>query len=120
MPSGNGSRPWAKLCCVEIEPGSARENGYYERFNACFRDELLNGEIFYIVRRSNRDEAVETALHYETAAFSHRIQNNRSRNLHSHVGKVIVARNFKSDQTLGLAITSSDAGPARLAHIPGA
>ena len=27
--------------------GSPRENGYCESFNARFRDELLNGEIFY-------------------------------------------------------------------------
>jgi len=30
-----------------IEPGSPWENGYIESFNARFRDELLNGEIFY-------------------------------------------------------------------------
>lgn len=30
-----------------IEPGSPWENGYCESFNARFRDELLNGEIFY-------------------------------------------------------------------------
>jgi transposase InsO family protein len=30
-----------------IEPGSPWENGYVESFNARFRDELLNGEIFY-------------------------------------------------------------------------
>ena len=30
-----------------IEPGSPRENGYIESFNARLRDELLNGEIFY-------------------------------------------------------------------------
>ena len=29
-----------------IEPGSPWENGYCESFNARFRDELLNGEIF--------------------------------------------------------------------------
>lgn len=31
-----------------IEPGSPWENGYCESFNAKLRDELLNGEIFYI------------------------------------------------------------------------
>ena len=31
-----------------IKPGSPWENGYCESFNARFRDELLNGEIFYI------------------------------------------------------------------------
>ena len=30
-----------------IELGSPWENGYCESFNARFRDELLNGEIFY-------------------------------------------------------------------------
>jgi putative transposase len=30
-----------------IEPGSPWENGYCESFNARFRDELLNGELFY-------------------------------------------------------------------------
>ena len=30
-----------------IEPGSPGENGYCESFNARFRDEFLNGEIFY-------------------------------------------------------------------------
>ena len=36
-----------------IEPGSPWENGYCESFNARFRDELLNGEIFYGLKRSN-------------------------------------------------------------------
>ena len=30
-----------------IQPGSPWENGYCESFNGKFRDELLNGEIFY-------------------------------------------------------------------------
>ena len=30
-----------------IEPGSPWENGYVESFNGKFRDELLNGELFY-------------------------------------------------------------------------
>jgi len=33
-----------------IEPGSPWENGYCESFNDQFRDELLNGEIFYRLR----------------------------------------------------------------------
>ncbi len=33
-----------------IEPGSPWENGHCERFNARFRDELLNGEVFYSLR----------------------------------------------------------------------
>lgn len=35
-----------------IEPGSPWENGYIESFNARFRDELLNGEIFYSIREA--------------------------------------------------------------------
>jgi putative transposase len=32
---------------ASIEPGSPWENGYCESFNSKFRDELLNGEVFY-------------------------------------------------------------------------
>ncbi|WP_156875009.1 IS3 family transposase [Sulfitobacter alexandrii] len=35
-----------------IEPGSPWENGYCESFNARFRDELLNGEIFFSLREA--------------------------------------------------------------------
>ena len=35
-----------------IEPGSPWENGYIESFNARFRDELLDGEIFYSLREA--------------------------------------------------------------------
>ena len=35
-----------------IEPGSLWENGYNESFNGKWQDELLNGEIFYILREA--------------------------------------------------------------------
>ena len=35
-----------------IEPGSPWENGYCESFNARLRDELLNGEIFFTLKKS--------------------------------------------------------------------
>ena len=35
-----------------IEPGSPWENGYCESFNARFRDELLNGELFYRLKEA--------------------------------------------------------------------
>ena len=35
-----------------IEPGSPWENGYCESFNARFRDELLDGEIFFSLREA--------------------------------------------------------------------
>ena len=38
---------WSRAQTAYIEPGSPWENGYCESFNARFRDELLNGEIFY-------------------------------------------------------------------------
>ena len=48
-------RDWIKLVgskTVYIEPGSPWENGYCESFNARFRDELLNGEIFYTLKEA--------------------------------------------------------------------
>jgi hypothetical protein len=35
-----------------IEPGSSWENGYCESFNAKFRYDLLNGEVFYTLREA--------------------------------------------------------------------
>ena len=35
-----------------IKPGSPWENGYCESFNSRFRDELLNGEVFYSLREA--------------------------------------------------------------------
>ena len=46
-------RQWIKAVGAEtvyIEPGSPWENGYCDSFNARFRDELLNGVIFYTLR----------------------------------------------------------------------
>ena len=43
-------RDWIAAVCAKtayIEPGSPWENGYCESFNARFRDELLDREIFY-------------------------------------------------------------------------
>jgi len=43
-------RGWLERVGVKtlfIEPGSPWENGYVESFNGKFRDELLNGELFY-------------------------------------------------------------------------
>ena len=34
------------------QPGSPRQNGYVESFNARLRDELLDGEIFYTLREA--------------------------------------------------------------------
>ncbi len=48
-------RHWIKAVGAEttyIESGSPWENGYCESFNARFRDELLNGEIFYSLKEA--------------------------------------------------------------------
>ena len=48
-------REWLDEVDVEtlfIEPGSPWENGYVESFNGKFRDELLNGEIFYTLKEA--------------------------------------------------------------------
>jgi len=37
---------------VYITPGSPWKNGFIERFNGIFRDELLNGEIFYTLQEA--------------------------------------------------------------------
>jgi putative transposase len=48
-----------------IEPGSPWENGYCESFNARFRDELLNGEIFYSLKEA-RIVIEQWRHHYNT------------------------------------------------------
>jgi transposase InsO family protein len=48
-------RQWLAALDVEtlfIEPGSPWENGYVESFNGKFRDELLNGELFYTLQEA--------------------------------------------------------------------
>lgn len=48
-------REWIKAVGAKtafIEPGSPWENGYCESFNARFRDELLNGEVFYSLKEA--------------------------------------------------------------------
>ena len=43
---------WVKYLAVSplfIEPGSPWENGYVESFHGKLRDELLNGELFYML-----------------------------------------------------------------------
>jgi transposase InsO family protein len=48
-------RHWLSRVGVQtlyIEPGSPWENGYNESFNGKFRNELLNGEIFYTLKEA--------------------------------------------------------------------
>ena len=46
------SRDFRLRQAADIEPGSPLENGYCESFNARFRDELLNGELFYTLKEA--------------------------------------------------------------------
>jgi transposase InsO family protein len=56
-----------RLHCAEAYlGGSPWENGYCESFNARFRDELLNGEIFYTLKEA-RIVIEEWRRHYNTA-----------------------------------------------------
>ena len=48
-----------------IEPGSPWENGYCESFNARFRDERLNGEVFYTLKEA-RIVIEQWRKHYNT------------------------------------------------------
>ena len=73
-PSDNGPfiaetvQKWIKAVGAKtayIVPGSPWENGYCESFNARFRDELLNGEIFYTLKEA---QIHRTPLQYEEAA----------------------------------------------------
>ena len=73
-----------------IEPGSPWENGYCESFNARFRDELLNGEIFYSLNEAQiiiengggittlRDRTALWATDHQPPKPSFRWQQNRS------------------------------------------
>jgi len=61
-------RQWIKAVGAQtayIEPGSPWENGYCESFNARFRDELLNGEIFYSLNEA-RIVIEQWRRHYNT------------------------------------------------------
>ena len=61
-------RNWIKAVGAKtayIEPGSPWENGYCESFNGRFRDELLNGEVFYSLKEAQI--IIETwRKHYNT------------------------------------------------------
>lgn len=61
-------RAWLKELGINtlfIEPGSPWENGYNESFNGKFRDELLNGEIFYSLKEA-RIVIEQWRIHYNT------------------------------------------------------
>ena len=49
-----------------IAPRSPRENGYCKSFNSRFRNELLNGEVFYTLREA-QVLIEELRHHYNTA-----------------------------------------------------
>ena len=63
-----------------IAPGSPWENGYVESFNARFRDELLDGEIFYSLERgAGHHRELEAALQYCAPAWLNRLSSHQPR-----------------------------------------
>ena len=61
-------RNWLHKVGVEtafIEPGSPWENGYNESFNGRFRDEFLNGELFYTLKEA-QILIEQWRIHYNT------------------------------------------------------
>ena len=57
---------------IYIKPNSLWENGYCESFNARFKDELLNGKVFYTFERGTNyhREMSETLQHEEATQCS--------------------------------------------------
>ncbi len=84
-----------------IEPGSPWENGYCESFNARFRDELLNGEIFY-THKEARIVIEQWRRHYHSPpAQRARIQTASTRNLHPDGPKTNYELTIKLDHSVG-------------------
>ena len=59
-----------------IEPDSPWENGICESFNARFRDELLNGELFYTLREA-QILIEQWRIHYNTVRPHSSLRNRR-------------------------------------------
>lgn len=98
-------RQWIKAVgsnTAYIEPGSPWENGYCESFNARFRDELLNGEIFYSLKEA-QIVIEQWRQHYNTkrphSALGYRPPAPES--IIPPGGKANDALTFKSDQSVG-------------------
>ncbi len=54
-------RRWLKTLQVEplyIEPGSPWENGYVESFNGKMRDQFLNGELCYTLKKAQHSDGM--------------------------------------------------------------
>ncbi len=86
-----------------IVPGPPWENGYCESFNARFRDELLNGEIFYSLNRgANNHRTREEALQNEETAQCIGIPITGSGSQRSHGPKPGHAITFKLDNSKGV------------------
>ena len=89
-----------------IAPGSPWENGYVESFNARFRDELLNGEIFYSLREA-QIVVEKWRKHYNTARP------------HSSIGhRPPAPQVYSPDLGAGLAAHPQPAPPALLTVAP--
>lgn len=83
-----------------IEPGSPWENGYCESVNARFRDEFLNGEIFYCLPEA-QIRIEQWRKHYNT------------KRPHSALGYRPPARKPSSKWTQGRSCTNNQIGPSK-------
>jgi len=88
-----------------IEPGSPWENSYCESFNACFRDELLNGEVFYSLKEA-QIIIEQWRRFYKTPALGPGLPPALAGILHSVAGNDAHALRFKLDQSQGLISAS--------------
>ena len=88
-----------------IVPGSPWENGYCESFNARFRDELLNGEIFYSLKEA-QIIIEQGRRHYNTKrphnALGYQSPITGSGSQRSHGPKPGHALTFKLDHSKGV------------------
>ena len=95
-----------------IEPGSPWENGYCESFNARFRDELLNGEIFYSLREA-QILIEQWRIHYNTPsrdiAAQYPAGHRSGRTAHWAIAHP--RRKVSSQWTRGQRCTNNQAGP---------
>jgi transposase InsO family protein len=71
-----------------ITLGSPWENGYVESFNARLRDELLDGEIFYTLRGSDRHRELAASLQHDQAACIARLQATSPRGVRACIRRV--------------------------------
>jgi putative transposase len=127
-----------------IEPGSPWENGYCESFNARFRDEFLNGEIFYSLREAQilieewrkhyNTKRPHSALGYARRPGNHRSDGPKADHALTikldHLGGADQPQSLRSDcdgvtqfnsvETASIVVPSHAVQRGQLGHLPSA